>query len=175
MILLGSRLGLRSADIRNLKFQNIDWDNNKIRIVQIKTGNQLELPLLSAVGEAIIDYVKNGRPPSRYTRIFVGHNYPYETISTDVFYRTVRKYVNMAGVMDNNRVHGTHTFRHSLATALMNNGEQLPTISGILGHSSSESTKYYLGVDFNSLLRCSLDVPPVDDAFYLQKGGVFYD
>jgi hypothetical protein len=57
----------------------------------------------------------------------------------------------------------------------MNNGEQLPVISDILGHSSTESTKGYLTVNIESLLHCSLDVPMVDDAFYIQKGGIFYD
>ena len=39
MLLLASRLGLRSADIRNLKFSDIDWDKNEneIHIRQIKT------------------------------------------------------------------------------------------------------------------------------------------
>lgn len=121
MILLGTRYGLRSSDIRNLKFSDIDWDSNKIRIVQLKTGNSLELPLLGAVGKAIADYAKNGRPPSRYTHIFVAHNYPYDTISPDQFFTTVRYYINAAGVADETRKRGTHVLRHSLATTLMNN------------------------------------------------------
>ena len=60
VILLASRLGLRSSDIRMLEFKNIDWDLNEIRIMQHKTKRSLSLPLLSDVGDAIIDYIKNG-------------------------------------------------------------------------------------------------------------------
>ena len=175
MVLLASRLGLRSSDVRNLKFEDIDWEKKTIRIVQLKTQKTLELPLLTSVGDAIIDYIRNGRPQSRVKRIFITHNYPYDTIRSESFYQIVSDYIRAANIFGSDRRHGPHTLRHSLATALMNNGEQLPVISDILGHSSTESTKGYLTVNIESLLHCSLDVPMVDDAFYIQKGGIFYD
>ena len=58
---------------------------------------------------------------------------------------------------------------------MLGNGTTLPVISGVLGHATSESTMYYLGVDVLSLLRCSLDVPPVHESFYTQKGGILYE
>ena len=39
----------------------------------------------------------------------------------------------------------------------------------------SKSTMFYLGVNIDNLLECSHDVPGVNDSFYTQKGGVFYD
>jgi hypothetical protein len=51
----------------------------------------------------------------------------------------------------------------------------LPVISEVLGHESSESTRYYLRIDLQSMRQCMVDVPPVKDAFYMQKGGVFYE
>jgi integrase len=57
MLLLASRLGLRASDIAGLKFSNIDWDKNEINLTQLKTGNPISLPLLSDVGNAIIDYL----------------------------------------------------------------------------------------------------------------------
>lgn len=175
MVLLASRLGLRSSDIRKLKFEDIDWERKKIRIVQLKTQKSLELPLLTSVGDAIIDYIQNGRPQSRVKKIFITHNYPYDTIRSNAFYRTVSDYIRAADIYGSDRKHGPHTLRHSLATALMNNGEQLPVISEILGHSSTESTKGYLTVNIESLIHCSLEVPMVDDSFYNQRGGIFYD
>jgi len=50
MLLLASRLGLRTSDIAYLKFSNIDWEKNEIRLVQHKTGNPISLPLLNDVG-----------------------------------------------------------------------------------------------------------------------------
>ena len=62
IILLASRLGLRASDISTLTFDEIDWESNLIRKKMVKTGNFIELPLLPEVGNAIIDYLKNGRP-----------------------------------------------------------------------------------------------------------------
>jgi integrase len=51
----------------------------------------------------------------------------------------------------------------------------LPVISEVLGHESTESTRYYLRIDLKSMRQCVLDVPPVPIDFYEQKGGAFYD
>lgn len=56
-----------------------------------------------------------------------------------------------------------------------NKGTSLPVISDTLGHSSSESTMVYLGIDVKRLLECALDVPFVQDKFYTQKEGAFYE
>lgn len=61
ILLLLMRLGIRSGDIQNLKFENLDWENEKIHFVQHKTKNPVSLPLLEDVGQAIIDYLKYGR------------------------------------------------------------------------------------------------------------------
>ena len=50
----------------------------------------------------------------------------------------------------------------------------LPIISEVLGHDTTESTKYYLRIDLESMKQCILDVPPVAADFYIQKGGAFY-
>lgn len=55
---MATRLGLRSSDVRDLKFSNINWDTNEICLVQYKTKQTIALPLLRDVGEAIIAYIK---------------------------------------------------------------------------------------------------------------------
>src|SRR5699024_11929252 len=62
LILLACILGLRVSDIKNLRFGNFDWDNKKLSIIQHKTHKPLSLPIPDAVGWAVIDYIKNGRP-----------------------------------------------------------------------------------------------------------------
>ena len=64
ILMLITRYGLRSADVKTLKLSNLRWNENVIEIVQNKTGNPLRLPLLRDVGWALIDYLQNGRPPS---------------------------------------------------------------------------------------------------------------
>ena len=86
----------------------------------------------------------------------------------------VTDYIYAAGVLPKGRHHGTHSLRHSLATNLLENGTSLPVISEVLGHGTTESTMYYLGVNIKSLLECSLVVPDVPEDFYMQKGGILY-
>lgn len=175
MVLLASRLGLRASDIRMLEFKDIDWDNNEIRIVQYKTKRHLTLPLLADVGDAIIDYVKNARPTCRQKKIFLTCSHPYKPCESATVSTIVKRYFIESGVDHKGKHTGAHALRHSLATAMLGNGTTLPVISGVLGHETSESTMYYLGVDVHSLLKCSLDVPLVDESFYTQKGGMLYE
>lgn len=175
MMLLASRLGLRSSDIRSLEFSNIDWDKNEISIIQKKTGKQLILPLTEDVGSAIIEYILHARPKTtKDPHIFVSFRPPYHVITASTFSGMVSKYIHQAGIDCKNRHYGSHSLRHSLATNLLMENIALPVISSVLGHSSTETTKTYLSIDIQSLLYCSHDVPMVDSSFYEQEGGDFY-
>jgi len=175
IFLLASRLGLRASDICLLQFSNLDWDENVIKLVQFKTKKNIELPLLSIIGEAIIDYIQNGRPKSDSKIIFLTANAPYTPISVPGLSSIISGIIYKAGIETKNRHHGSHSLRHSLATQLLKQGTILPVISETLGHSSSQTTMVYLGVDVNGLLQCSLNVPIVPEGFYMQKGGWFYE
>ena len=175
IFLLASRLGLRASDICRLQFRNLDWDRNVINLVQYKTKREIELPLLANIGEAIIDYIQNGRPKSDSKTIFLTANAPHTPISVPGLSSIVSGIIYKAGIETKERHHGSHCLRHSLATQLLNQGTTLPVISETLGHSNSQTTMIYLGVDVNGLLDCSLYVPPVPDSFYMQKGGWFYE
>jgi len=175
IFLLASRLGLRASDIRFLQFNQLDWDKNVINLTQCKTKKKIELPLLNIIGEAIIDYIRNGRPKSDSKTVFLTAIAPYTTISVPGISSIVSHIIYKAGIDIKNRHHGSHCLRHSLATRLLKQGTALPVISDALGHSDSQTTMIYLNVDINGLMQCSLDVPPVTDRFYMQKGGWFYE
>ncbi len=160
IILLGARLGLRIGDILSLKIDDIDWDNKIITIIQSKTREPLSLPLPDDVGWAIIDYLKNGRPITDYTNIFVIHNAPYKG---SPFKSTLRHNINKALKraaipIDKSKRYGWHTLRHSLATNLLQNNVDTSTISDILGHSDPQVAKHYLRVDLYGLRKCALEV-----------------
>jgi site-specific recombinase XerD len=174
MLLLASRLGLRSSDIRNLKFSDIQWDKNEVHIIQYKTRKCVVLPLLEDVGMAIIDYIKNARPTTSRKEIFLTLNPPYHPIGASTFSSMTKKYMYKAGIASVDKHKGPHTLRHSLATNLLSENTSLPVISSILGHSTTDSSKPYLSIDLTSLLACSHPVLPVKDSFYEQEGGIFY-
>lgn len=168
MILLATRLGFRSSDIRFLKFSNIDWKNNIIHLEQFKTKVPIELPLLTDIGEAIIDYIKNGRPKIKSKYIFLRELGPYTTMTSNAFYNNIRNYLKKANIDYSTRKHGSHALRHSLATNLLKNRVPISIISDTLGHTNTVVTMDYLHISIENLLECSLDVPVVDHNFYLQ-------
>lgn len=175
IILLASRLGLRASDITQLKFENLQWERNIIRIRQYKTGNELELPLLPEIGNALIDYLKFGRPVSDDPKVFLVARSPFNPMCSSGVGAVVQNAFFAAGIDTGNRKHGPHALRHSLAGFLLENRVSLPVISEVLGHEKSESTRFYLRIDVTSLKKCMLEVPPVDPLFYSQKGGFFYE
>lgn len=175
MLLLATRLGLRSSDIASLTFGNIDWVNSRIILTQYKTSEPIELPLLTDVGNAIIDYIKYGRKQSDSKRIFITCSAPYRDVSSFAVSNLLGKVISDSGVSIQKRHHGPHAMRHSLATTMLANGSTFPVISEVLGHRNTSSTMKYLKIDLDSLKKCALPVPCVKDEFYKQEGGVLYE
>ena len=175
ILLLATKLGLRASDICELRFENINWEHNIIRFNQNKTGKVLELPLLPEIGNAIIDYLKNGRPISQVDNCFLQIMSPYNRIQTSDLGNMIRKYITLAGINCSNRRHGPHALRHSFASALLRAKAPLPVITEALGHKSMDSTMFYLRIDISSLRKCALEVPLVPSSFYRQKGGYFHE
>lgn len=173
--MLASRLGLRTSDIINLRFGNIDWDRNCIILIQQKTKRKIELPLTTEVGNAIVDYLKNEREIGKSNFVFITLKPPFERVSRDTIYVGLQTAISKSKINVGKRHHGMHSMRHSLASKLLSDEQSLPVISGILGHTSSQSTMNYLRVDLEGMKKCLLEVPPVPDSFYTQKGGIFYE
>ena len=158
IILTVAKLGLRVSDALDLRFDSIDWDKKRISIKQRKTGIPLELPLLEDVGWAIIEYLKHGRPESNCKNIFVCHRPPYDELSVN-FSKTISRAVQKVGIKTpTNKTVGTHTFRHSIATSMLDNGVKLTEIAQTLGHTSPESSEEYIALNVNMLQQCALEV-----------------
>lgn len=174
MLLLASRLGLRASDIAHLQFSNIDWEKNEIRFVQYKTGNPISLPLLTDVGNAIIDYLKYGRFKSESQHVFISSRAPYITANKNIVCSAIQEIIRKSKIKTDGRRHGPHSLRHSLASCLLKNEVPMPVISEALGHVKTDTTMTYLRIDLTSLMKCALAVPPIPDEFYRQKGGAFY-
>jgi site-specific recombinase XerD len=175
IILMAVRLGFRASDIARLKFENLHWSTSTIVIKQYKTGQDLVVPLLPDIGNAIIDYLKYGRVESVEPYVFLKERPPYSPmLNGSIVSDTVIAAFAKSGIDIKNRKSGSHSLRHSLVSRMLEESTVLPVITEVLGHTSSESTRYYLRIDFTSMKQCTLDVPPVPIDFYQRKGGVFY-
>jgi integrase len=166
IFLLACRLGLRAGDIRTLKLDNLRWVDSTIEIIQAKTGEPLSLPLSSEIGEALIDYLRWGRPQTTHREVFLKVKPPFDPFSeNNRFYDIVRHWRRLAGITFRSpQKRGIHSLRHTLATRLLENGTPLTTIAEILGHSSLESTRIYAKADVEALRGVALDLEEVNHA-----------
>lgn len=169
VLLLAAEYGWRSSDITAFSLDQIDWDKNKIIMVQSKTGGPVEFPLLASVGNAIIDYLQHGRPQSGGDVIIVNHENTYKgkKLKSPTIHSIVSKAMQTANIQNwKEKKHGPHSLRHSLATNMLKQNVPIPIISTVLGHQSTETTKIYLKVDINKLKLCSLPIPELKSSYY---------
>lgn len=152
--------GLRASDIVNLKFNDINWETSKISIIQLKTKQPLTLPLIDEVKFPLLDYIKNARNES------VDKNYilatllaPYQKYKASALEQHITPLMNKAGIDYSNKHHGPHSFRHSLATNMINTNVPIEQIKEILGHECIKSTAIYITKDSTHLRELTLEVP----------------
>jgi len=168
ILLLIVRLGLRASDIRNLRMSSLDWNRKKITIIQTKNKKTLELPILDDIGWALIDYLKNGRPRTRATTVFVKQKPPYgEFKDTNGMQYILWEYMRLAGLeIPKNEHCGLHSLRSTLARTMLESGAPLPIISEVLGHESIHTTGIYLKINIDALRKCAIDP---DEVFHCES------
>ena len=154
-------LGLRTSDIVNLKFENINFENNTINIIQHKTSKPLSLPLIDEVKYPLLDYIKNYRGNSDSNYIFLSVIPPFDRLQGKMLKNDITKYLKKANIDIGNRKHGPHALRHSLSNSLLREDVPLEIISEILGHRNISATQKYISIDVKNLKVLSLEVPPI--------------
>ncbi len=169
VMLLAAEYGWRASDITSFRLDQIDWEKNRISMVQYKTGVPVEFPLLASVGNAIIDYLKHGRPAGGDDVIIVNHENTHkgQKLKSPTIHSIVSKAMSTANIANwKDKKHGPHSLRHSLATNMLKQNVAIPIISTILGHQSTETTKTYIKVDIPKLRQCSLPVPELKSSYF---------
>ena len=157
IILILAHYGLRAKDIADMKADQIDWINDTITVVTSKTKERIVLPLLLVVGNALALYLTEHRPKVSSPYVFLtngGTKLQAGTISN-----MVRRAVNDSGVSKTNRRCGSHIFRSSLATRMMDSETPMLSIARSMGHASMNTTRIYAKVDIRHLKMCELEVP----------------
>lgn len=163
ILLLACRLGLRAADIRALTLDNLKWGTATLEITQSKTLAPLCLPITEEVGEALIDYLKSGRPQTDHREVFLTLLPPFAPFKDGGnLYHIVRYWKQLAGIHFRTKQRcGLHSLRHSLATRLLHEQTPFHIISEILGHTTSKSTLIYAKADVEALRTAALDTEEV--------------
>lgn len=159
VILLGAHTGLRAVDIVNLKLMDVDWYRFELRIIQEKTKRPLALPITANVGEAVKDYILNGRPHSESEYVFLRTKAPHKRIESAVTLTQIfKEYQEKAGISRSAYDgRGFHSLRRGLGRSMIIAGVPITTIAQVLGHADIESSKPYLSLDTQNLKACALN------------------
>jgi site-specific recombinase XerD len=158
--ILSIETGLRAVDICALKLGNVDWANDCIHIVQQKTKEALDIPLMSSFGNSIVDYIVNERPVSNSPYIFLAVTAPFYPIATHfAIWKILHNAFGNAEILKEGRICGTRFTRHNAASRMLRKGISLSSISAVLGHLDPNSVNIYLTTDEASLAKCTLSIP----------------
>ena len=144
-------LGLRCYEVAKIKIRDINWHEAIIKIATGKSEQENQLPLPTALGKAISDYLVHGRPKSKSEFVFVFHRAPLgETVHVTTVRGVIRRAFQQAGFEP---IPSTHILRHSFATKLLTSGVSLKEIADMLRHRCIDTTMIYTKVDLPHL-RC---------------------
>ena len=148
--------GLRAGEIRKLRLEDINWRSESLAIRHTKTNARSHLPLLAPVGEALLDYLRHGRPDVEIREVFTRSCAPYKPLVN--IYSNIRRRLEAAGVHPPGKC-GPHIFRHARAVELLRASVPQKVIGDLLGHRSTDATIPYLKLATEDLRSVALDVP----------------
>ncbi len=148
------RLGLRAGEVARLTLDDIGWRAGEI-VVHGKGRRTDRLPLPADVGEAIVAYLRRGRPKTARREVFLRMLAPIEPLGRGGVSCVVRRACRRAGVAEI----GAHRLRHTLACEMVAAGVELPEIGAVLRHRGVSSTSIYARVNVDALREVALPWP----------------
>jgi site-specific recombinase XerD len=155
VLILLARLGLRSGEVAGLRLDDLNWRQGEI-VVRGKGGHVDRLPLPTDVGQALVAYLKAGRPRDALDRrMFVRVKAPHHGLTGGGVTQVVNAAAHRAGL-------GTiyaHRLRHSAATDMLAAGSSLEEIGQVLRHRTLLSTAIYAKVDIKALGALAMPWP----------------
>jgi len=149
IIMLFAIYGMRSGEVATLKLENIDWENNQVKITRQKQRRSQVYPLIPLFGNALIQYLQLVRPKCSHREVFLTLKAPIKPLSISGLSSLVCKRIKKLNI---HTIHqGPHALRHACATHLLLEGFSMKEIGDHLGHRSSDATRIYAKVDLQSL------------------------
>ena len=142
--------GLRVSELVNLNLSNLFLKESLIRVTG--KGNKQRLVPIGSISKKFLKlYINFDRVTQKIHsehRDIVFLNRNGKGLTRQMIFNIIRKLSKKANIKKNI---GPHTFRHSFATHLLENGADLRTIQILLGHESITTTEIYTHLDTNHL------------------------
>lgn len=158
MLLLMCQLGLRVSSVAALTLDAIDWRHGVVSLQRTKSRRIQELPLPTIVENALVAYLRDGRPRSRDRHVFLRHRPPVgRPVSTELTRGVVRRAYHKAGLPASWT--GTHRLRHTAAMRMVQGRASIKQIADVLGHSCIDTAAIYAKIDLDTLREVALPWP----------------
>lgn len=129
-------LGLRVSELVNLKEEHINFDRKLVLIKESKEKKDRYVNLPESLSEELLNYMRLNQE----AYVFSGRTSKMSIKSIQKIFENALK---KSGI---NRKATCHTFRHSFATHLLENGVDIRIIQKLLGHNKLETTQIYTHV-----------------------------
>lgn len=149
ILMLFAAYGLRAGEVAGLQLDDLDWENEIIRVRCPKPGKTHLWPLTHDVGHAILRYIREARPTVPNRHLFFTVQAPIAPVSRKGLGKIVRDRLTGIGIVTGRR--GTHSLRHAAAQHLLDQGMSMKVIGDFLGHRDPSSTVIYAKVDLAAL------------------------
>ncbi|SFS61002.1 tyrosine-type recombinase/integrase [Marininema halotolerans] len=149
LILLLLNTGMRVSELIGLNLNSIQRDGDTLRVIIFgKGGKERMLKLNRPAADGLQQYLVH-RPqteikPNHEEALLLNKN--RSRISRKAVGDVIRKYAREANLPPKAASISPHKLRHTLATLLLSNGENLRVVQEILGHSSIQTTQIYTHV-----------------------------
>lgn len=144
--------GLRVSELIHLKLSDLHLDEDFLKVTG-KGNKQRLVPISQINKKCIMNYLKKSRSknkinPTQTDTLFL--NRRGKGLTRAMIFTIVKNLTKLAGIKKNI---SPHTFRHSFATHLLENGADLKTIQQMLGHESITTTEIYTHLDNKALVN----------------------
>lgn len=149
VILLLAVYGLRRGEVAALRLEDLDFENELIRITRPKSRRTQQYPLVGSVGNALLRYLRHARPQCDCREVFLAIKAPRRALSAGSISAIVRWRLRAIGARG--IPCGAHGLRHACARHLLAKGFSFKQIGDQLGHRRAASTSIYAKVDLKGL------------------------
>ena len=144
VVMLLITYGLRSGEVAGLRLEDLDWEEETLRVRRPKPGRTHCYPLSRSAGEALVRYIREVRPVRPERTLFFTLSAPIRPLSRSAVWHAVRSRLVRLGITGKRR--GPHSLRHAVAQHLLDHGLSMKEVGDYLGHHSVSATSAYARV-----------------------------
>jgi len=146
ILLMLARLGLRCGEVAAIRLGDVNWRAGEI-VIRGKDDRRERLPLPVDVGDALVDYLRHGRPGREDPHLFLQTRATFGPLCGGTVAAVVRYACHRAGIAPV----GAHRLRHTVATEVLKAGAPLEEVASLLRHRRHATTVLYAKVDWQRL------------------------